>query len=83
MLPYGFTVLLCSPANTFSLYLRCIVNEECLELKGFREQKVANVIAADGNVIESNGLSAFHSQLNCLQVSIHGDVHTYNILNYK
>ena len=61
------------------LDFRCIINQKGLKLQTFREQKVANIIAPDGYMIESDSFAALDSQLHSLQVSVHRYVHTYTL----
>jgi hypothetical protein len=52
-----------------------VVHEQGFERQRLGQQEVANVIAAYGQVVQTNGLAAFHSQLDRLQVRVHRHVH--------
>ena len=77
MLPYRLVVLLGSGSDALGLNLRCIIYQECLKLKRFREQKVANIVPAYRDMVQSDCLSALDSQLHGLEMSVHRYVHTY------
>ena len=79
MLPYRLVILFRGGPNALGLDLGGVINQQCLELEGLWKQKVADVVSANRDVVQSDSLSALHCQLHCLQVSIHGDVHTYKV----
>lgn len=76
MLPYRLVILLCGSPNALGLDLGGVINQQGLELEGLWKQKVANIVSANRNMVQSDSLSALHSQLHRLEVSVHGDVHT-------
>ena len=79
MLPYRLIILLCGSPNALGLDLWGVINEQGLKLEGLWKQKVADVVSSNRDVVQSDRLSALHSQLHCLKVSVHGDVHTYKV----
>lgn len=55
-------------------HLRGIVDQEGLEGEALGQQKVSDVVPADGQVVQSHCLTPFHCQLYRLQVCVHGHV---------
>ena len=77
ILPDRFVVLLCSLSDALRLNLGSVIDKKCLKLQTFRQQKIPNVVPSDCDMIKSDGFSALHSQLNCLEMSVHRDIDTY------
>jgi len=56
---------LVTPCLLLVTHLRRIVDQERLQWQVLRQKEVANVVTADGQVVEGDGFAPLHCQLYC------------------